>query len=86
MRLHRCGGFSYLPLCQALRLAAYSQRPEARETDPIDTDILDLRFTRKELKAFSPETTSMHPFLVHSGGRFQLAADYQLARIERRPG
>ena len=24
----------------------------------------------------------MHPFLVHSGARFQMAADYQLARIE----
>ena len=48
--------FSYLPLCQSIRLAAYTQRPKARETDPIDTYVLDLRFTRKELKAFNPET------------------------------
>jgi hypothetical protein len=74
--------FSYLPLCQIIRLAAYTQRPKARETDPIDTCILDLKFTREELKSFNPETTPMHPFLVHSGARFQMAADYQLARIE----
>ncbi len=24
----------------------------------------------------------MHPFLVHSGARFQMAEDYQLERIE----
>ena len=74
--------FSYLPLCQTLRLAAYTQRPNARETDPIDTYILDLKFAREDLKSFNPETTPMQPFLVHSGARFQLAADYQLARIE----
>ena len=74
--------FSYLPLCQTIRLAAYTQRAKALETDPIDTYILDLKFTREELKAFNPETTPMHPFLIHSGARFQMAADYQLARIE----
>ncbi|MGD0816619.1 MAG: hypothetical protein ABSA83_23765 [Verrucomicrobiota bacterium] len=74
--------FSYLPLCQTLRLAAYTQRPKARETDSIDTYILDLNFAREELKTFNPETTPMHPFLVHSGARFQVSADYQLGRIE----
>jgi hypothetical protein len=74
--------FSYLPLCQTLRLAAYTQRPKARETDPIDPYILDLKFTREELKSFNPETTAMQAFLVHSGARFQMAADYQLARID----
>ena len=44
--------------------------------------ILDLKFTREELKAFNPESNSMHPFLVHSGARFQMTADYQLGRIE----
>jgi hypothetical protein len=34
------------------------------------------------LKAFNPETTPIQPFLVHSGARFQMAADYQLQRIE----
>ena len=38
---------SYLPLCQTIRLAAYTQRPKARESDPIDTYILDLKFTRR---------------------------------------
>jgi len=74
--------FSYLPLCRTIRLAAYTQRAKARETDPIDTYVLDLKFTREELKAFNPDTTPMHPFLVHSGARFQMAGDYQLARIE----
>jgi hypothetical protein len=74
--------FSYLPLCQTIRLAAYTQRAKALETDPIDTYILDLKFTREELKSFNPETTPMQPFLVHSGARFQMAADYQLQRIE----
>jgi len=34
------------------------------------------------MKAFNLETTPMHPFLVQSGARFQMAEDYQLARIE----
>src|SRR5208283_5366801 len=58
--------FSYLPLCQSIQLAAYTQRPKARKTDLIDTYILELKFTREELKAFNPETKPMHPFLVHS--------------------
>jgi hypothetical protein len=74
--------FSYLPLCQTLRLAAYTQRPKAKETDPIDTYILDLKFARDELNAFNPETTPMQPFLIHSNARFQMAGDYELARIE----
>jgi hypothetical protein len=61
--------FSYLPLCQTLRLAAYTQRAKVRETDPIDTYIMDLKFTREQLKAFNPEATQMHPFLVQSGAR-----------------
>jgi hypothetical protein len=40
-----------------------------------------VKLTREELKAFNPETTSIQPFLVHSGARFQMAADYQLERI-----
>jgi len=63
-------------------LTLTTHRAKARETDAVDTYILDLKFTREELKAFDPETTPMHPFLVHSGARFQMAADYQLARIE----
>ena len=75
-------GTELLPLCQTIRLAAYTQRPKARETDPIDTYILDLKFAREELRSFNPETTSIHSFLVQSGARFQMAADYQLERIE----
>ena len=77
--------FSYLPLCQTIRLGAHTQRPKARETDPtdpIDTYILDLKFSREELKTFNPETTLMHSFLVPSGARSLLAEDYQLERIE----
>ncbi len=58
------------------------QEEKAKETDPIDTYVLDLEFAREDLKSFNPETTPMQPFLVHSGARFQMAADYQLARIE----
>jgi hypothetical protein len=84
--------FSYLLLCQTIRLAAYIQRPKARETDPIDTYILDLKFTREELKAFNPETTPMHvpgslrgP--VPDGGGLSIGADRAaiLAEPRRHP-
>lgn len=74
--------FSYLPLCQTVQIAAYTQRPKASETDPIDTYILDTKYTREELKNYNPETTSMLSFLVHSGARFNQAPDFKLERIE----
>ena len=74
--------FSYLPLCKTIRLAAHTQRPKARENDPIDTYVLDLKFDREELKALDPQSTPIHSFLVHSGARFQLADDYELERID----
>jgi hypothetical protein len=74
--------FSYLPLCQAVRIAAYTQRPKTLETDPIDSYVLDIKFTRDELKNFNLETTSMLSFLVHSGARFNQAPDIKLERIE----
>lgn len=74
--------FSYLPLCQAVRIAAYTQRPKALETDPIDSYVLDIQFARDALKNYNPETTSMISFLVHSGARFNQAADFKLERIE----
>jgi hypothetical protein len=74
--------FSYLPLCQAVRLAAYTQRPKQMENDPIDSYVLDVKFPREELKNYNPETTPMRSFLIHVGARFDQAANFKLQRIE----
>jgi hypothetical protein len=74
--------FSYLPLCQAVRIAGYTQRPKAKETDPIDTYILDIRLLRDELKNYNPDSATMFSFLTHSGARFSLGSDYKLDRID----
>lgn len=78
--------FSCLPLCQTIRLAAHTRRPKVRVTDPVDTYILDLKFSREELKAFNPDTTLMHSFLVHSGTHFFWPRITNWSGLNRRPG
>jgi hypothetical protein len=74
--------FSYLPLCLSIRIAAYTHRPKEVETDPIDTYILDVHYTRDELKAYNPDTTAMLSFLTRFGARFKVAGDFKLERID----
>jgi len=75
--------FSYLPLCNIVRIAAFTQRPRVKETDPIDNYIFEIHYTREGLKANSPDKTSMLSFLTHAGARFNLATDFKLVRIDR---
>src|ERR1017187_7326924 len=82
MRLYRGGGFFLPAAVPDPTVGGLHVASQGAGNGPIDTCILDLKFTREELKAFDPETTPMHPFLVHSGARFQVEADYQLGRIE----
>jgi len=74
--------FSYLPLCQSIRIAGYAKRPRAREADPIDTYILDVKYKREELKNFNPDRTSMHSFLTDLGARFILTPNNKFAGID----
>jgi hypothetical protein len=75
--------FSYLPLAQLVQLAAYTQRPRVRETDPIDTYVLDVPFEREGVRQFNPEEQHLVSFLSRQGGRFRvLPEDNSLAKIE----
>lgn len=74
--------FSYLPLCQSVRLAAYEPRPKQSENDPIDSYVLDVKYPREEMKNYNPESTPMRSFLVHIGARFNQASNFKLERID----
>lgn len=73
--------FSYLPLCQTIRMAAHTKRAKVRESDMIDTYLLDAVYSRDGLRGFDAEKTSMQTLLIDSGSRFDLGADYKLKRI-----
>ena len=75
--------FSYLPLAHLVQVAAYTQRPRMRETDPIDTYVLDVPFEREGVTQFNPEEQHLVSFLAREGGRFRvLPEDNSLAKIE----
>jgi hypothetical protein len=74
--------FSYLPLAQTVRVAAYTQRPRVRERDPIDTYLLDVAFTQEAVIEFTQNEQNLTSFLTRLGGRFVLADDGSLGRIE----
>ncbi len=75
--------FSYLPLCQTIRMAGYTPRPKVKEDDPIDVYILDVSYARDGLKGYDAAKTSMLSFLTHCGARFDLAPDFKLEGIDR---
>jgi len=75
--------FSYLPLAHLVQVAAYTQRPRMRETDPIDTYVLDVPFEREGVRQFNPEEQHLVSFLTRQGDRFRvLPEDNSLAKIE----
>lgn len=73
--------FSYLPLTQEIKVAAYTQRPRIKETDPVDSYVLDVPFDRERVKAFGQDD-SLDGLFAHLGGRFDMNGDGGLNRIE----
>ena len=73
--------FSYLPLTQEIKIAAYTQRARIEEKDPVDSYVLDVAIHRKAIQAFGNDD-NLTAFLVRSGGRFDVDADGGLRRIE----
>lgn len=72
--------FSYLPLAQEIKLAAYTQRLRIKETDPVDSYVLDVTLNRDAVKNFDGE--NLTAFMVRSAARFDVNADGGLNRIE----
>jgi len=73
--------FSYLPLTQEIKIAAYTQRARIKEKDPVDSYVLDVAFDREKTKAFGHDD-NLTAFMVRSGGRFDVDTDGGLNRIE----
>ena len=73
--------FSYLPVTQQIRVAAYTQRPRIKESDPVDSYVLDVAFDRDAVKTFGSDD-NLKAFFVRQGARFNQCADGELKRIE----
>jgi len=73
--------FSYLPVTQQIKVAAYTQRPRIKETDPVDNYVLDVTFDRGAVKSFGVDE-NLKAFFVRQGARFNQSADGELKRIE----
>ena len=74
--------FSYLPLAQTVHVAAYTQRPRLRESEPIDTYVLDVAFAREAVVEFTRQEQKLPAFLARLGARFVVNDDGGLGRIE----
>jgi hypothetical protein len=74
--------FSYLPLAQVVQVAAYTQRPRVRESDPIDSYLLDVPFQREAVVAFRQEEQNLVSLIARQGGRMKLDDANGLERIE----
>ncbi len=73
--------FSYLPLAQEIKVAAYTQRPRIKETDPLDSYVLDVTFNPEAVKGFGSDD-NLSAIFARQGGRFDVNADGGLSRIE----
>ncbi len=73
--------FSYLPLAREIKVAAYAQRPRIKETDPLDSYVLDVTFNPEAVKGFGRED-NLSALFARLGGRFDVNADGGLNRIE----
>jgi len=73
--------FSYLPLAKTITVAAYTQRARVKETDPIDSYILDASFDRNAVKTFDQDD-KLNALLVRLGARFDMDTDGRLNRIQ----
>lgn len=72
---------SYLPLAQEIKVAAYTQRPRVKETDPVDSYVLDVTFDRETVKAFGQDD-NLDGLFARLGGRSDMNGDGGLNRIE----
>jgi len=74
--------FSYLPRAVTVHVSGYTQRPRERETDPIDSYLLDAAFQRSAVIEFAQGEQNLLAFFVRQGGRFKQNTDGGLERIE----
>jgi hypothetical protein len=65
---------SYLPTVQEIRIAAVTRRPRVRETDPIDSYVLDVTLPRTALTEFGAED-NLAAFMTSQAGRFHINRD-----------
>ena len=73
---------SYLPLAQVVQVAAYTQRPRVRESDPIDSYLLDVPFGREAVVGFGKEEQNLAALIARLGGRMKADGAGGLERIE----
>jgi len=73
--------FSYLPLAQTVTVAAYTHRPRIKESDPVDSYVLDVPFGREAVRVFGADD-NLTALLVRLGGRFDVDANGGLRRID----
>ena len=74
--------FSYLPLAKVVQVASYTQRLRVRESDPVDSYLLDVPFQRAAVAAFGQGEQNLVSFIAQQGGRMKLDDDGGLGRIE----
>ncbi len=74
--------FSYLPRAATVQVSAYARQPRERESDPIDSYLLDVAFQRQAVIEFGPEGQNVLAFVVRQGGRFKQNVGGGLDRIE----
>ncbi len=68
-------------LALEIKVAAHTQRPRIKETDPVDAYVLDVTFSRDALKNFVPGQ-NLAAFFASLGSRFDVRADGGLNRID----
>lgn len=72
---------SYLPLAREIKVAAYTRQPRIKESDPVDSYVLDVPFDREAVQAFGADD-NLAAFIVRWGGRYDLNPYGGLKRIE----
>ncbi len=74
--------FSYLPRAGTVQLSAYAKQPRERESDPIDSYLLDVAFQRQAVIEFGQGEQNLLAFFVRLGARLKQNAEGALDRIE----
>ena len=74
--------FSYLPQAGTVQVSAYAKRPRERESDPIDSYLLDVAFERQAVIELGQGEQNLIALVVRLGGRLKQNADGGLDRIE----
>ncbi len=73
--------FACLPLAETVQVAAYTQRPRQRESDPVDTYVLDIPFRRGAMQDIQPDS-NLVAYIIKQGGRINPQTSGQLGPIE----